>query len=298
MGDTDLERDELIALMVAELDARLNGRGNVTVETWPDRDNDVEETVELIARDAGGEVVLEHTRIESYPGQINDHTAVYDYFERGGPDLPDAGDLGGHLALGVPIQLFSRSLPRRKRRAAGDLITEWVRTNVDRVVWPHVPGRPVGLTGSHVDIPFSWNLAQALPRDMCLVGPIADVVRVSFVRPADLEVRRDERVELGLHRKLRKLLATAGDSRRSVLVLEDRDSVMSNPMDLSKATQRASAAHALPDVIYVLNTRVGDPMAGVLYGGVLWAHQREFFQWEQFEGHRNGQFNALPYNWR
>lgn len=56
MGESELRRDELIALMVAELDARLNGRDGVSVVAWPDRDNDVDETVELIACDSGSEL--------------------------------------------------------------------------------------------------------------------------------------------------------------------------------------------------------------------------------------------------
>lgn len=283
MSDYELGRDELIALMIAELDARLNGRGDVTVLAWPDRENDDDETVELIARDTGGEVVVEHTRIESYPGQIDDHTAVHDYFDRGGPGLPDAGDLGGHLMLGVPIQEFSRSVPPRKRRPAGNRITDWVRGNADRAEFPQEPGSPAGLSGSHCDIPFVWTLTLAVPSDVSLIGPLADVVRVSFARPADLEVRRIERVGLALLRKLRKLLAAAGDNRRSILVLEDRDPATRSPLSLSRATHASSASHALPDVIYVLNTRAGNPTAGVLYAYGLWAHERPFFRSETFD---------------
>lgn len=37
MADLELERDALIALMVAELDASVHGRGGVEVVTLPDR---------------------------------------------------------------------------------------------------------------------------------------------------------------------------------------------------------------------------------------------------------------------
>lgn len=281
--------------MVAELDARLHGRSDVAVVSWPDRDDDFNETVELIARDSGGQVVVEHTRIESYVGQIDDHIAIYDYFPRGGPDLPDEGDLGGHLGLVVPAGDFSRSIPRGKRRHAGQQITIWVRTNAPRLLRTKTP---TDLVGSHPDIPFDWQLFQLLPANIDLVGPIADVVRVMFARPNNLKTLRSERIEVALLRKLPKLLSAAGAGRRSILVLEDRDSSMSSPMDLSRATQGSSSLHELPDVIYVLDTRHGNPIARVLYGDGLWAHEHPSFRWERFDEHHNGLFNALPYNWR
>ncbi len=59
-------RDQLIALMVAERDADLHGRGAVRRLGWPDAENRLAKAVELRGVDDVGEIVVEHTRIESY----------------------------------------------------------------------------------------------------------------------------------------------------------------------------------------------------------------------------------------
>ena len=265
---------------------------------WPDRSDDVGETVELLARDDGGEVAVEHTRIESYPGQIDDRNAVYQYFDRGGPDLPGMGDLGGHLMLVVPAQRFARSLPHlRKRRRAGDRIAEWVRQRADNFSDPELIDGSKWLEGTDDEVPFSWTLCRLLPGNAAVVGPLKDVVQVRFARPRNLELMRSERVGVALERKLRKLHAAAETGRRSVLVLEDRDMLMSSPIEVSRAVASVSAGRVLPDVMYLLNTTMGNPLAGVLFSAGVLAHEIGDVRWEQFSVRRCGQLNAMPDTW-
>lgn len=90
-----LNRDQLIALMVAERDAELHGRGEVRPLEWPDAANRLAKAVEFRGVDDVGEVVVEHTRIESYDSQIDDRMAVSKIFPKFGPEIPDRWEAGG-----------------------------------------------------------------------------------------------------------------------------------------------------------------------------------------------------------
>jgi hypothetical protein len=59
-----------------------------------------------------------------------------------------------------------------------------------------------------------------------------------------------------------------------------------------------STDYPMPNAIYLLNTRLGNPYAALIFDGGGWAHERQDFHWEPFDDKRNTQLNALPYNWR
>ena len=84
-----LNRDQLIALMVAERDAERLGRGEVRPLEWPDAENRLAKAVEFRGVDDVGEIVVEHTRIESYDSQIDDRMAVSKIFPKFGPEIPE-----------------------------------------------------------------------------------------------------------------------------------------------------------------------------------------------------------------
>ena len=66
--------------MVAERDAGLRGADPVEVVRGPDLHDRQLPAVELIGRDRGGVVTVEHTVIESYPVQIAERKALQAMF--------------------------------------------------------------------------------------------------------------------------------------------------------------------------------------------------------------------------
>jgi hypothetical protein len=295
MSDGNLRRDQLIALMVAERDAEVHDRGAVQVVDWPDDEDHAHQTVELVARDhAGGELAVEHTRIESFSEQIDDRLAIHRYFPRGGPQIPGRDDAGRYILSILPGAV--RAVTRRQRRHVVSAVTAWVTENLDRVPWPHTPPAPTSLLGGHPELPFEWALWRSLPDDARLAGPLASVVPIHYVQPPDLENLRVQRLERTLADKVPKLLTAGGGHRRCILVLEDRDSDMSGPLLVSRALQIAAGDRALPDVIYMLYTRGCDPIMGVLYADGRWTDDRDF-RWETFPTTRCGQLNAMAVTW-
>ena len=294
--DSELRRDQLIALMVAELDADLRDHGPVQAVAWPDDDDHVDKAVELIARDAtGAEVAIEHTRIESFPGQMADRLAIHEYFRRGGPQISGRNDAGKYRLSVLPGA--PRGLSRRQRKRVPSVLTEWVAGNLDRAPWPHRPGEPNHLIGSHPDLPFRWALRRWVPDAIGLVGPDANVVPIDHATPPDSEGLREQRLARALADKVPKLLAAADRHRRSILVLEDRDPDMSAPLLVSRALQAAVGDLELPDVIYTLLTRSRDPIMGVLYECGAWAHEHDDFRWRTFPRTRCGELNAMDVTW-
>ena len=291
-----LERDQLIALMVAEKDAALHQRGSVRVIAWSDVVDRDRPAVELCALDDSGELVVEHTRIESYPDQVKDQAAMAKIFPRGGIELPEH-PLAGHHTLSVRPGALA-AVPFAARSRVEPTLAAWVREHIDDVPWPHQPGTPIFLVGSDPTIPLEWFLWRMLPDSVGLVGPYARVTQISFLRPPTLEAMRIERLARSLDDKVPKLLDAAATGRRSVLVLEERDTALSSPMDVSRALEVAAAGRDLPDVIYLLNTRMGDPLLCVIWEDGQWAHQTDDpFRWRTFEPSRASQLNMMPVTW-
>ena len=301
---TALNRDQLIALMVAERDAELHDRGAVRPVEWPDAENRLAKAVEFRGADDVGEIVVEHTRIESYDSQIesydsqiDDRMAVSKIFPKFGPEIPDRWE-AGYMMLSVAPGEMARVGYRDRKRVA-DLLTEWVASKIDEVPPPHRPGVSGLVRGEHPEVPFRWALWQALSFDAAgLVGPNARVVQVSFSKPANLEEQRVTRLRRALDEKVPKLLEAAGNSCRSILVIEDRDTVFSAPAFVSRALEMASDGRQLPDVIYLLDTGRGNPNMLAVYESGVWAHSGEaWYDWKGFSIARSSELNVKPTNW-
>ena len=154
---TDLGRDQFLALMVAELDARLNDRGEVRVLALPDATHRNEEAVELLGADDVLEMVVEHTRIESYEGQALDRSVAERIFPgKSGPEIPDRWE-AGYMRLSVEPGQIAK-IPAKNRPRLAEVLTAWVTENLDRALQPPAPAARVRVRGEHVEVPFKWVL--------------------------------------------------------------------------------------------------------------------------------------------
>ncbi len=162
------------------------------------------------------------------------------------------------------------------------MVTQWVADKIDEVPPRHRPGINGLVWGEHPEVPFRWALWQALSFDAAgLIGPNARVVQITFAKPANLEELRMTRLRRALDEKVPKLLEAAGNSRRSILVIEDRDAVFSAPAFVSRALELASDGRPLPDVIYLLDTGRGNPHMLAVYDAGVWAHAGDaWYDWK------------------
>ena len=122
-----------------------------------------------------------------------------------------------------------------------------------------VPGQSTLLWGDHPDVPFEWSRFRAVNESVRLVGRCVHIVGISYWLPADIDTLRAKRMAKVLDTKLRKLLRAAVPDRYSILVVEERDRVMSSPSHVVRALRAVSEGRELPDAIYLVHTRIGDP---------------------------------------
>jgi len=284
-----LKRDQLIALITAELDAERHGRGGVLLDAWPDADDRANPAVDFVGHDDVGEVAVEHTRIESFPGQIKDRLATEAVFPKLGPEIPGRRDAGKFVLWVHPGALSTVGFSRRP--TVERAVTAWVSDNLDRV--------PLGntLLGEDRDVPFRWALEHWLPDDVRLAGPYATVVPIRHAPPDDLDDRRVERMQQVVRSKLPKLAAAGAHGRRTILVVEDKDQDLSAPKLVSRAMQRSINGTELPDAIYIFYVGGGDPLLYPVYEDEAWAHDTLDAFWHQVPAHRRAEFRELPAPW-
>jgi hypothetical protein len=270
--------------MIAELDAARRDLGEVAIVEWSDTARRDRKAVELRAACGDAcEVVIEHTR---------EHEALAEVFHRGGPELPERSD-GAYFMLGVEPGSFA-SISYTERLLVHDILTDWIRANLDSAPWPHVPGESIFIRGQHADVPFEWTLHRAVDDSVALIGPTVHIVGVSYIKPADLEARRQARIVRALDAKVPKLLVAARPNRYSILVVEERDRVMSSPAHVARALRAVAEGRDLPEAIYLVHTTIGDPLAMPLLEGGNWLHEgSDPFRWCQFPLERVLEFNSL-----
>lgn len=239
---------------------------------------------------------MEHTRIESYPGQTTEHAAITALFPRGGPELVGRSD-AGRYRLSVPLGSFASVRPNDRMRVSC-VLTEWIATHLDQI--PEVDGasRQPAIRGSHAEVPFKWALYRSIPSNIGVVGFGSHCVGISHSCPPDLENLRKERLSTSITEKVPKLLDAAGGQRRSLLVLEERDVTLSNPASVTVALRAVSSGLRLPDAIYLVNVRMGNPLACVVWENGEWADQTPTsFHWLTFPVDRLIQFNPINRIW-
>lgn len=254
----DLNRDELIALHVAQLIADGRDGGTAHIMGQPEREDRTNPVVELVTSDAVGCLAIEHTLIESYTGQITDQRQIQPYIE----SLPKL--LGDDLqeSSRFDINVNPRAVAGVKKTAdAIDAIVVWVRR-----VAPTLPdGRP-GIAGAHIarggppELPFDVSLAR-WPRHP--ESPIPHVT-VGWWSPENLEELRETRIATALEKKLPKI-HTASEALRceGVLVLEADDIQLANAVDIRIALQKAAAAQDQPVPAWIVLWETVDDTAFV-----------------------------------
>jgi hypothetical protein len=240
IAESDLDRDQVIALAAARLIAAARDGGEVTILDVPERTDRTNPAVELMTSDAVGSLAIEHTQIEPYPGQIADNHRIRPYAEALPEMLASSVPDGSRLALNLDVGAVIGIRPSTE---VLELIAEWVAI----VARSLVDGRP-GIDGRHLakggppELPFRLALVRwpQFPE-----SPIPNVT-IGWWRPDDLEERRQERLAVALAKKLPKLADAAGQGYAGVLVLESSDIQLSNSFDIQRALRTSATGAGSP----------------------------------------------------
>jgi hypothetical protein len=212
-----------------------------------------------------GRVVLEHTTIESFPGQIQ--AAVYlrklipvDPFEAPGLDSNSQYTLGL-----VPASLEGNA---KDANEVGRALREWIIEAAASLLPELCLPRDRVTRAPEARLPIPAMLVRT---EAPANSPFAGKVAVSFEAPEDRETLREVRLLDALNRKLPKLNAAADPGGLSVLVIETGDMSLANPWVISEAVQRAAGTceHPLPDYVVLIIT-VGESLAWVLHEEGSW----------------------------
>jgi hypothetical protein len=247
-----LAHDKRVCLYAAETLAERRNGGPVYADRFPDEEERRRPAIDLIAHDTMGSIGVEHTLIEAYEQQVRDNQRVNEVFngfaERFGHSLPSPG----LYTLAIPTR-GAHEFPRKDQAQLLDSLERWVRAKqlpeprIPPTAPNHVVARP-----PEVPVPLTLYRASCAPED-------EGALRVALLRSSDHQEQRVVRIGRALREKLDKLEASRPPDGVTLLVLETRDFIMSNPIVVAQALYRAAQKHrAVPDVIIHVDTTAGD----------------------------------------
>lgn len=234
IDESDLGRDQTIALAVARLIATARSGGDVEILKKPEEEDRSRPAVELVTEDAVGTLAIEHTLVEPFSAQIRDQQQMRPYAEA----LP--GLLEGRLPAGSQFELnlaVGSTNGIKPSPEALKTIAEWaVKTAPQLEVGrSRVDGHMA--TGRPPELPFPITLVR-WPRSTD--DPLPQVT-IGWWQPDDLPQRRQERLAVALQKKLPKLTSAVAKGPQGVLVLESDDVQLSNAVDIGNSLRAAAS---------------------------------------------------------
>ena len=251
-----LEHDKKVCLFgIAFLASGRNG-GPAHPDSFPDEEERQQRAIDLVAHDALGVICCEHTLIEPYGEQLYDNRVIGellgDFPNRFEHTLPGPGryTLGLHAMIVRGPDEHARSCRRAGGLGAGA-----------KAPAPEIPRTIPNNVGA---MPPEVPLQVTLYRMTCL--PEDDLsLQVALLRPDDIEEQRVDRMRRAFLDKAEKLEEARRPGSVTLLVLECRDFILSNPPIVAQAAYSAGQGFDLiPDAIVCvdvpLETAAGWPI--------------------------------------
>lgn len=219
-----------------------------TIVAVPDEIEREAPAVDLLVEGTTGEMVIEHTVVESFPHRIFDDRLFDGLAAEVEARLTNELPTPGHYRVVVrPGEI------RRRQDVEGIAIeiVEWAKVSALKLQI----GAPMTAPG-HIaeEVLAPSGLRIRLER---WPGRDGQVLAFRSI-PEDLEVRRRKRIAAVLEKKLPKLADAAGSGRRTLLVLESDDLALGNYVDIAEATiSEMSKRTDNPDVVCLVETELG-----------------------------------------
>jgi hypothetical protein len=230
---------------------------------------------------------IEHTRIETFPGQIEASVDFRRFID------PVIEELSGQLPKPGIYNLYF-PLPHRLGVAANQLekirkdFIAWVREEAQHL-HERNPGRPTrerqprGFDEQYRAVPpgFSYEVILRREAHWARTSRHEGILLAALIAPQDVEAQRTRRLQGALERKCPKLQACKEDGARTILIFEDSDIFLSNEILIGDALVRLLKERSdTPDEIYLVQTTVDR------WAVHLMKHDRSYLQegdWAEFD---------------
>jgi hypothetical protein len=234
-------------------------REPIRIVEEPDRVERQQQAVEMVAASDTARFVLEHTRIESFDGQIADGKRLNDLLGQLETVLPPFLQTGSYDIIIEPHA--ARAIRAVNLDSVRFAIAKWIVVKAqDLKAGPDgdfadtdvVDERPWSVTEKPPDVPFDVTL-QCVPRDEGVV-----VFAMRF-KPPNIEESRRSRIRTALTRKCPKLArAKQQHDALSVLLLESDDIALANRHVISEAVVlELKDRPDRPDFVFLVETDRG-----------------------------------------
>lgn len=256
---TDRKHERSVCMAVARFLAQQKEQSLAGLEWLEDQERE-KPSVELRFSIGASVYVLEHTRIESFPGQITDNHQFTNLLG------PLEKSLSGKLPTpGYYWLCVAPGAVKGIRNAVQ------VRTTLER--WVLLKAPTLVPCSSPIVAPrhFVIETPPWIPFEVGLyrwegTGQLDGRLLLVRFSPRDVESQRSLRIKIAFDAKCPKLAAAKGDGCASVLVLESNDITLANSAVIGDALVKElqSRSHDIPDVIHLVETEVAPWVIWVL----------------------------------
>ncbi len=224
-------------------------RKSIVIEhiEYPDERESTEKAIDVLVKTSIGELVLEHTRIESYTKQIEDWCQVIRLLKPLEKMLANKLPKPGHYVLAVKVGATKGA---KSTEIIQQALIKWIKKKAPFLqlgspeVAPdhYVREQPEG-------VPFEVNLYRWPRND--------GKFWIQEYAPDDLEDKRRKRISIALDDKCPKLWKAKGEKRTSILLLELNDLSLGSHLSVGEAlNEELSVRNDPPDEIYFIRTEL------------------------------------------
>lgn len=216
----------------------------------PDKDERQKEAVDWIYKGESTEFVLEHTLIESVPGQIKDSMQFSELLGPLEKELKGYLPEPGYYTLAVNFGAVEGAKDAERIREA---LKTWI---IEKAPTLEVRSPDTIPYCSIREVPPGVSFEVELSRCRGSNGKLF-IMRFS---PTDLEEQRKSRIREAFGRKCPKLQRARGKTRRSLLVLESDDIALANAHVVGEAVieELKFRQDDIPDDVYLIETDIED----------------------------------------
>jgi hypothetical protein len=249
--DEPPSRDEDVSLRVAERVARARRRAPVHVVDRPERlpDNNGPK-VELVVRDSVADIAIEHTKIESYPGQITDGRRIVEWGMKVRAAVEGRLPEDSGFDLGFDPHAVDGTPPTDARVAR---VVEWVLSTAPLLAQGQGGRQGHIAKGGPPELPVPVSLVRWPRRPSSAVLQL----QITTWAPEELELEplRRERLRAALAAKCPKLASARPPDGETMLILETDDIALSSASHVESALRALDLSHVeLPDWLIFLET--------------------------------------------
>ncbi|MFC3676862.1 hypothetical protein [Ferrovibrio xuzhouensis] len=219
---------------------------------------------------------LEHTQIESFPGQIQANLDFISFIAGLEPELTGTLPKPGTYTLLLPMFV---KVPAVQVKLVQTAIIAWVKK---KAIELHARGpvrprsrRDDWITETPPDVPYPLWISRTVydhPANAHLNGS----VMITRIAQSDLDNQRPVRMAMTMEKKNPKLVRCKAAGARTILVLEDNDISLSNDAILSEQLEKQTATYTnMPDEVWLVWPVGATWYVQLLYSSGVYPEERD-----------------------